>query len=489
MVEPKTDAAPTALVYCRVSTRGLAEGTSLDSQRDACVAHACSLGYSVARVTREVHTGAELFSRPLLSRDRADLRAGKFKALIAYSVDRLTRDPAHLAVLSDECSRSGCRLLFVTRDEETDDPAEEAHAASVERRMIAERVRRGRRAKLLAGRPVFTGWDLYGYRADRVAGVYRVHEPEAEVVRRVFSMCAAGRGTFSIASAFNREGIPSPKAALRPGAKWSSSAVHDMLKDRSYTGEEVCRIAPAESGLVRLPDGVRPVIITTELWGQCQQRIRERAARMNNKWGHPALLRGHIFCAECGRGMIRQYFRRGQYEYLKYRCGSRWRPYETECRGEGVPLKAVHEWAWGRVKALLSSPGYMEQAVSNVERDGEASPLLADLQAVRRVREGCGRDALSHREVRRLGKLVAELEARLTEARLSGESLRQLRDICGGTRGDLELFTFEERRLAFRALSIRVCANGADPDGWRYEVGVSAERHKPAESSTGMAVA
>ncbi len=69
-----------ALVYCRVSTQKQEEeGTSLDSQAAACIAHAEKLGYQIGRVTKEVYSGAELFDRPLLSRDRADIRAGMFQ--------------------------------------------------------------------------------------------------------------------------------------------------------------------------------------------------------------------------------------------------------------------------------------------------------------------------------------------------------------------------------------------------------------------------
>src|SRR5437660_667077 len=67
-----------ALIYCRVSTKSQEEeGTSLDSQAQACVAHAETLGYAVGRVTREVFTGAELWDRPLLARDRADIKQGE----------------------------------------------------------------------------------------------------------------------------------------------------------------------------------------------------------------------------------------------------------------------------------------------------------------------------------------------------------------------------------------------------------------------------
>src|SRR5437868_5779200 len=93
-----------ALVYCRVSTQKQEdEGTSLDSQAAACVAHAEKLGYRVARVTKEVYSGAELFDRPKLALDRADIRAGMFQAVVVYAIDRFSRNVAHLAILSEEC--------------------------------------------------------------------------------------------------------------------------------------------------------------------------------------------------------------------------------------------------------------------------------------------------------------------------------------------------------------------------------------------------
>ena len=87
---------PSALVYCRISTGNSAEGTSLESQKAACISLATQLGYTVARVTEEVFSAAELYGRPKLARDRADIRAGMFQALVVYAIDRLSRDTAHL---------------------------------------------------------------------------------------------------------------------------------------------------------------------------------------------------------------------------------------------------------------------------------------------------------------------------------------------------------------------------------------------------------
>lgn len=42
-------------------------------------------------------------------------------------------------------------------------------------------------------------------------GVYVIHEPEAEIVRRIFALCASGAGPHRIASTLNREGVPAPR--------------------------------------------------------------------------------------------------------------------------------------------------------------------------------------------------------------------------------------------------------------------------------------
>ncbi len=75
--QARNESHKTALVYCPVSThKQEVGGTGLDSQVAACVAVAERFGYKVERITREVYSGAELFDRPRLARDRADIRDG-----------------------------------------------------------------------------------------------------------------------------------------------------------------------------------------------------------------------------------------------------------------------------------------------------------------------------------------------------------------------------------------------------------------------------
>ena len=80
-------------IYCRVSTEDQArEGTSLDTQLEACLLKAREAGYEVSDelIFRESFSGLTL-QRPRLSELRAKANSGEIDALIVYTPDRLAR--------------------------------------------------------------------------------------------------------------------------------------------------------------------------------------------------------------------------------------------------------------------------------------------------------------------------------------------------------------------------------------------------------------
>lgn len=294
---------PTAIVYCRVSTKSQQEeGTSLESQASACVRHAEQLGYSVDHITEEVFTGAELWDRPALSRDLAIIREKRFKALICYSIDRLSRDPVHLAIIASECERSGTELIFVT--ESLDNSPEGAliryingYVAQLEREKMKERSLRGKREKLLRGKLVGSGVDKYGYRHNKETGTRDIYEPEAQVVRQIYRWIIEDRiGVQTIVERLREAGIPSPSVGKREFAdgripKWVKTQVLRILHDPDYKGETVCWrwktvsrkkfVLRPEEEHIRLPEGVTPAIVDGETWNKVQVILGKSKTRQH----------------------------------------------------------------------------------------------------------------------------------------------------------------------------------------------------------------
>src|SRR4051794_15043185 len=174
-----------AAVYCRISGMDDERTGSLESQAEGAIALAKQLGYSVAPedVIHERFTGAELYDRPKLAELRAAIKAGKFKALVCHSTDRLSRKPVHLMILAEECQRHGCELLFVTEPLDNTPEAQliqyiKGYAAEMEREKIKERTLRGKQMVLARGGLLCSGPVKYGYAYDREARC-RIIDPEA----------------------------------------------------------------------------------------------------------------------------------------------------------------------------------------------------------------------------------------------------------------------------------------------------------------------
>jgi len=138
-----------ALVYSRVSTDAQEQdGTSLVTQERECVEYARAKGWAVVECINDTASGSHL-DRPGIERVRQLLSQGFVDVVLAYAVDRLSRNQIHIAVLLADIEKVGATLEFVTEDFE-DTPVGRlilnvrGFAAEVEREKIAERTMRGK---------------------------------------------------------------------------------------------------------------------------------------------------------------------------------------------------------------------------------------------------------------------------------------------------------------------------------------------------------
>ena len=507
-----TGAGGQALVYCRVSTTKQEEkGTSLESQAAACIARAQELGYTVARVTKEAYSGAEIHDRELLAADRADIRAGKFQAVVVYAVDRLTREIAHLYILTDEIERAGAKLIIVT--EELDNTPEgelmmsvRGYVAKIERAKIRERCVRGKRQKALSGRVLRGGTDLYGYGYDAARGVRTVNEVEAATVRQIFRWAAEGVSTRSIIRRLREQGTPPPSAGKRrlvherysATPAWGSGAVKRILNDPTYKGEVYAwrwrstgrknfNIVRPREEWIKLPDEATPAIVAPELWEAAQERLKANRGDHTRNERRPDLLRGHVFCSVCGRRM------RGDNEnggYRVYRCPSR--QYDGACGSKRIPAADCENAVWDLVKKILDDPTILTTELERRKAEGSESRarLEGDAESARRShrqaeaelqkivdRAATADDDLwamfqktiaeKKATVTRLKEAVEEAEARLAAAESDAASLTALTEYAARVRKRLAVFGFDEKRLALEALNVKVNGSGRD---WRIDV-------------------
>ena len=99
-----------AAIYCRVSTDAQErEGTSLETQLQACVKYCHDKDYDVPFSFSETYSGLTL-ERPELNELREQVRAEAIDVVVCHSLDRFTRDPGHGVIITQELEKHGVRL-------------------------------------------------------------------------------------------------------------------------------------------------------------------------------------------------------------------------------------------------------------------------------------------------------------------------------------------------------------------------------------------
>jgi len=109
---------------------------------------------------------------------------------------------------------------------------------------LAHKVRRGASGKIRAGQRA--GGVAYGYRPVLgKPGESTIHEPEAEIVRRIFRAYAEGKTRREIAGELNADGVPAPR-----GGVWRASTLGGGRK-RGDPAPGLARKVPVPAGRPR----------------------------------------------------------------------------------------------------------------------------------------------------------------------------------------------------------------------------------------------
>src|SRR6476469_8598309 len=187
----------TVAVYVRVSTQRQAQAQTIEQQLERLRAHLRDQGAELAseKVFRDDGYSGATLNRPGLDRLRDAVRAGEVDRLLVTDPDRLARNYVQLMVLPEELGRAGCEVAFLDRPMSRE-PQDRlllqirGAVAEYERTLIAERMRRGRQAKLRAGTLLPWTRPPFGYRLDperpRQASAVRIEPSEAVLVAQLF---------------------------------------------------------------------------------------------------------------------------------------------------------------------------------------------------------------------------------------------------------------------------------------------------------------
>ena len=186
-------------------------------------------------------------------------------------------------------------------------------------RDTSKKIRAVMRAKGNAGEHLCTN-PPYGYMKDPAdKKKWMVDEEAAEIVRRIFDLCIAGKGPMQIAKLLTAEHILTVKAhyAQRAGKPlpekpyhWDPKSVAGILERPEYTGCTVnfktySKSHKLKKRLYNVPENQRifpntqPAIIDEQVFVRVQE-LRENKRRPAKQAERQGLFSGLLYCADCG---------------------------------------------------------------------------------------------------------------------------------------------------------------------------------------------
>ena len=499
-----------AAIYCRVSTEDQErEGTSLQTQAEACLKYCLDKGYTVTHQYSETYTGLSL-DRPNLGDLRELIRNGDIDVIVVFCLDRLSRDPTHGVLIFQELEKCHVTIEAVTEDIDTSELGKlityiRGFASKLEAEKIRERTMRGKRARALSGKiPGGGGRKFYGYDyikgKESGQGIRKINDFEAQWVREVFHwLVDEGLSVNGITMRLRSLGVPTPA-----GSKyWRRQTVFRMLSNPAYIGktyaftkeyvepkrrmsEDSKRrktraiIRPKEEW-IEVPNATPPIIddYTFETAQAVLKRNKELATR-NAKRQY--LLSGYIFCQKCGRryqGYVKKWRDNGKLsEQRYYRCGGSQAIVTPEkCTNSQYNAPLLEKAVWGEIEKALADPDTVLVGLESMRDSSRIDHLEKELETVNmqlknrqkqkdRIHKAFhytgDEDKFKHDIAEYNGEL-SRLQERQTTLQQSIQNIRDaeanyqgIKKACELVRNNLESLDYENKRFALEALKVRV---------------------------------
>jgi len=331
-------------------------------------------------------TGTD-FQRPEFERLMEDVRAGKIDCIVVKDLSRFGRNYLETGnYLEQIFPFLDVRFVAVADRFDTLDAERtsegyivplkniinEAYSKDISRKV-------GSAYAVKQAKGEFTGtWPAYGYR--RCAEDPHRIEPDPEtapVVQDIFKWRLSGSSNTQIMRELNQRGVPSPvryhylkgdaKCERYADGQWNMKTIQKILTNEVYRGHMVQgrkrqsfyegkkQQFLQKSDWVIVHNTHEPLVDET-VFGAVQEIMEKRKADYWESYGKrpgtPHILKGLVFCADCGRTMMRYKFSKGGKIGYTYVCRTH-KNNPQACPSKSMPEKELISVLWDTLRAQL----------------------------------------------------------------------------------------------------------------------------------------
>ena len=324
------------ILYGRLSQEDELKGdsNSIQNQRMLLEKYALENGFTNVKFLYDDGYSGTNFNRPAWNDVMKLIENGEVETLIVKDLSRLGREYLQVGYYTEiYFPQQGVRFIAVNDGvdslySETNDFTpmrnyfNELYAKDSSKKVRIVKRAQAERGELLGGRPP------YGYKRDEAVRKGIVPDEEAAgVVKRIFGLCAEGKGPNQIARLLTKEQVLTPANYYyrKTGAShaeldttrpysWSGSTVTGILDNKTYLGHMAglrsTTLSYKNKKLIRHPESEQILVentheplITQELWDIVQD-VRKHKKRTPKQMDEPNMFSGLVYCADCGKPLV-----------------------------------------------------------------------------------------------------------------------------------------------------------------------------------------
>ena len=265
------------------------------------------------------------FDRPDFQRMIGDIEAKKVNMVITKDLSRLGRDYIMTGHYMERYFPEK-RVRYISLLDGIDTGVESSanditpfraimndmYAKDISKKIKSVKRDKQRKGQFIGGKPMY-GYKMHPTEKNKII----IDEEVAPIVRRIFAMALSGVSCRQIATTLNEEGVLTPAVycGWNMGRKgpyaglWSSERISEMLQNETYIGNMVqgrtvkisykskkCLRQARENWVV--VEGTHEPLIDAEIFQKVQMLVNSRKRTKSRTYDF--LLRGLIFCHECG---------------------------------------------------------------------------------------------------------------------------------------------------------------------------------------------
>lgn len=421
--------------------------TSIESQQAACRSYIQIQKENGWQEYPEVfddpaESGKSL-NRPSMQRLLTAVQQGRVQIVIAYKVDRLTRNSRDFHHLVDVFEKHNVGLVSATESIDTKSPQGRlmtyimVQFAQYDRELDQERSKdfhlaRARKGLWCGGLPPLG----YDYKDKR----FVVNESEAKLVKRVFALYLEHRSAARVAEELNGLGFhqkqyQTEKGRLYGGHRFGEDSVVRILRRKVYVG----KIVNERTGL-EFPGQHQP-IVEFDAFDKAQEIMAEQARHERTEYSvnkNGFILKGLARCGNCGSALVGYVRPKKNKVYRYYRCMAEVDGTPVSCDFVSIVAESFEEMVLQKLEKIGWDKSFLERLVLETEKhskekvaglaeerrefDLNLARTQKELGNLRKAWEGCKAASLEE-EIRKLELVERELSSHTTKLK---EEIRRL---------------------------------------------------------------